>query len=190
MRHLSGPPSSPGWLARFRKELPGSFHADAPLLGLVFAFFVGGMIVASIAGARGIVSLYLYVPTYVVFVPGMIIYLIICHVIRVIATERPKRPLTRLKEDFGAVLATPRRIASALPILLALSFFGSTFTLVKSTIPMLHPFAWDRTFEQWDRWLTGGVAPVAIAASAAGPSRPSRRCSPGFMISGFFCWPS
>jgi hypothetical protein len=150
-------PSS--WLTRFRSELPEAFRANAPLLGLVFAFFVGGMVVASMAGARGIASLYLYVPTYVVFVPNMIVYLIICHVIRVIATERPKRPLARLKEDFRTILATPRRIASALPILIALPFFGSTFTLVKSVIPTLNPFAWDRTFERWDRWLMGGTAP-------------------------------
>jgi hypothetical protein len=147
------------WLARFRRELSGSLRASAPILGLVIVYFIAGMVLAQAAGAHGLASLYLYVPTYVVFVPNMVVYLIICHVIQVIVTERPNKPLARLKQDFCTVLVTPERVASALPILLCLPLFGSTFTLVKSTIPMLHPFAWDQTFERWDRWLLGGTAP-------------------------------
>jgi hypothetical protein len=147
------------WLVRFRSEIPGSLRISAPIMGLVLAYFIAAMVLADIAGARGLGSLYLYVPTYVVLVPNMIVYLIICHVIRVIATERPKRPLARLKQDFRTLLATPERIASALPILLCLPLFGSSFTMVKSTIPLLNPFSWDPTFERWDRWLLGGTAP-------------------------------
>ncbi|MGH6881023.1 phosphatase PAP2 family protein [Hypericibacter sp.] len=151
--------SASSWLARFTRELPRSFRSSAPILALVFAFLIGGIVLANLAGIEGFASLYFNVPTYVVFVPNMIVYLIICHVIRVIVTERPKRPLARFKQDFRTILATPERIASALPILLCLPLFGGTFTLVKSTIPLLNPFSWDRTFEQWDRWLLGGVAP-------------------------------
>jgi membrane-associated phospholipid phosphatase len=37
--------------------------------------------------------------------------------------------------------------------------FGGTFTVIKTSIPHFAPFSWDITFEQWDRWLHGGVAP-------------------------------
>ncbi|QEX20401.1 hypothetical protein FRZ61_03180 [Hypericibacter adhaerens] len=150
---------SPSWLARFRGELPGSLRRSAPILSLIAVYFTIGMIVADIADIGGITSVFLYVPLYVVLVPNMTVYLLICNVIRVIAAERPKRPLVRLKQEFWAVLATPQRLASALPILLFLPLFGSTFTMVKSTIPTLNPYGWDQTFEQWDRWLLGGAAP-------------------------------
>jgi membrane-associated phospholipid phosphatase len=37
--------------------------------------------------------------------------------------------------------------------------FAATFTVVKKSIPIFAPFIWDPTFEEWDRWLHGGVAP-------------------------------
>lgn len=151
--------SAPSWLARFAHALPRSFRTTAPILGLVCAFFIAGIVLANLAGTEDLASLYLFVPTYVAFIPNMIVYLIICHVVRVIVTERPKRPLARFKQDFRTVLATPERMASALPILLCLPLFGATFTLVKSSIPSLNPFSWDRTFAHWDRWLLGGKAP-------------------------------
>ena len=78
------------------------------------------------------------------------------------AAERPARPLTQLAREFRDSLATPRRLAHAAPILLAILIFGGTFTTIKASIPSLLPFAWDQDFDRLDRWLHGGAAPWEI----------------------------
>ena len=45
---------------------------------------------------------------------------------------------------------------------------ASTFTVIKMSIPSFAPFSWDTTFEEWDRWLHGGVAPWELIQPVLG----------------------
>lgn len=53
------------------------------------------------------------------------------------------------------------RLLQALPVLVLIPIFASSFTTFKAAIPRLHPYAWDKTLEAWDLALHGGTAPWA-----------------------------
>lgn len=153
--------SSP-WTTSFARELAESFRLHRPMMLLVLVYCVAGLGVALTAGMEGIGLHYLELPVYVTLLPTMTVFVVIFYVARVIIVDHPKRPLTRLWNDFRTDLITPHRVAMALPILICIPAFCTTFTMVKSTIPALQPFSWDPAFEQLDRWLTGGRAPWEI----------------------------
>lgn len=51
------------------------------------------------------------------------------------------------------------RLLHALPVLLLIPLFASSFTALKAVIPRLHPYSWDATLSHWDMALHGGKAP-------------------------------
>lgn len=156
---LAATPAITGYLRELAGELPGSLRHHAWLVGLVAAYFGVGVAVSRYIGAPAALSLDLYLPLYFTLLPIMLLVLVAGHALRVAITERPERPFLRLLTDLRTRLATPQRIANALPCLLFIPIFGGTFTLIKAAIPLLNPFSWDPTFERWDRWLHGGIAP-------------------------------
>lgn len=139
--------------------LPASFRQHVGFLGLVVAYWISGLVVAHMTGQSPLETITMYLPTYRSLVPLMIIALLTVRGLVIIVSERPARPLSQLVREFRTVFATPQRIAHALPVLVSLLVFGGTFTLVKTALPMLVPFAWDVPLEQFDRWLHGGIAP-------------------------------
>ncbi|MFZ5790547.1 MAG: phosphatase PAP2 family protein [Pseudomonadota bacterium] len=148
-----------GYLHALASELPGSFRRHAWLIALVAAYFGIGVAVSFYIGAPASLSLDLYLPTYFTLLPVMLLSLVAAHALYIVVVLRSKRPLLQLLTDLQTKLATPRRIANALPCLLFIPIFGGTFTLVKAAIPLLQSFSWDQRLEQWDRWLHGGTAP-------------------------------
>lgn len=144
---------------RFRSSLKASLRHQAAVLILVLAYWVGGMIVAHIAGLPPASTITTYLPTYMVMMPFMVLCLLAARGSIIMVAERPNRPLTQLWHEIRMSLATPERLAHALPMLVAMLAFGGTFTVFKAAIPFLTPFSWDQPFEELDRWLHGGVAP-------------------------------
>lgn len=71
---------------------------------------------------------------------------------------RPRRLLRHLAGELRAYLSRAR-LLFALPALLLLPVFISSFTLIKSAVPLLHPYAWDRRLADFDLALHGGVQP-------------------------------
>lgn len=51
------------------------------------------------------------------------------------------------------------RLLRALPVLLLIPVFASSFTILKSAIPYMHPYAWDSRLAELDMTLHGGVHP-------------------------------
>lgn len=145
--------------ARFFSSLITSLRRQSAVLILVLAYWLGGLVVGRMAGLPAASTITTYLPTYMVIMPFMILCLLAGRGIIIMAAERPKRPLTQLWDEIRTSLATPERIAHALPMLIAMLVFGGTFTVVKAAIPFLVPFSWDQPFEELDRWLHGGVAP-------------------------------
>lgn len=53
------------------------------------------------------------------------------------------------------------RLLQALPVLLMLPLFATSFTVVKAAIPHFHAYTWDARLAAWDLALHGGTAPWA-----------------------------
>ncbi len=144
---------------RFFASLLTSVRSLAVLLVLVLGYWLGGLVIAHLAGLPASSTITTYFRTYVVMVPFMILCLLAGRAIVIMAVERPDRPLTQLWREVSTSFVTPERLAHAAPVLVAMLVFGGTFTVVKAAIPFFVPFSWDQAFEQMDRWLHGGVAP-------------------------------
>ena len=54
---------------------------------------------------------------------------------------------------------TREKLLNCLPIVIFLPLFISSFTTFKVAIPIIHPYAWDKRFAQWDSILHMGVEP-------------------------------
>ena len=80
--------------------------------------------------------------------PGMLLTLVVGRCLVIMEIERRKT-----SADAGHRRAArnpmfiPRRIANALPMLIAMLVFGGTFTVIKSSIPFFNPYSWDVAFE-------------------------------------------
>lgn len=144
---------------RFFTALLPSIRGQAAVLIVVLAYWLGGLVIAQVAGLPAASTIVTYLPTYMVMMPFMILCLLAARAIIIMAVDRPTRPLTQLGHEMRTSLLTPERLAHAVPMLAAMLVFGGTFTVVKAAIPVLAPFSWDQAFEQMDRWLHGGVAP-------------------------------
>jgi hypothetical protein len=83
--------------------------------------------------------------------------------------EKEKRPLSRLSGliPFFSSWRGPLRIA--LPIIMV-GLVGSTYTSVKGMIPLLHPFAFDVSFAEFDQMLHFGIPPWQITHAIFGSS--------------------
>lgn len=147
------------YIVAIARELPSALNQQKLVIGIVLAYWLGGIVVGRIAGVPSASTISAYLPTYAIITPVMIVALVILRGLNIMVFERPKRPLTQLAWEFRTSLATSKRIAHALPMLLSMLLLGGTFTVVKASIPSLMPFSWDATFEQWDRTLHGGMAP-------------------------------
>lgn len=139
--------------------LPASIRAQAAVPLLVLVYWVCGVIVSLFSGVPPTKTITTYFDTFIVLVPFMAMALLVMRGVIIMAAERPSRPLSQLVQEIRTSLATPQRLAHALPVLLSMIVFGGTFTAMKASIPELMPFSWDPDFEALDRWLHGGVAP-------------------------------
>jgi len=147
------------YFAELARELRLSALGHRWLLGLVFAYWLAGVAIAYYANLPTGATVETYLPIYMEMMPGMLLALVVSRCLVIMLIERPARPLTQIIGELRGSMFIPRRIANALPMLIAMLVFGGTFTVIKSSIPFFNPFSWDVTFEAWDRWLHGGIAP-------------------------------
>ncbi|HJV00208.1 MAG TPA: phosphatase PAP2 family protein [Burkholderiaceae bacterium] len=76
----------------------------------------------------------------------------------VMVCKRPRALVHYLRQHIAAYL-TRHRLLQALPALLLLPVFASSFTIAKAAVPRLHPYDWDRRLAAIDQLLHGGVQP-------------------------------
>ncbi|MBA5686213.1 phosphatase PAP2 family protein [Rugamonas apoptosis] len=76
----------------------------------------------------------------------------------VMVYRRPRELVRYLRQHVAAYL-TRQRVLQALPALLLLPVFTSSFTIAKAAVPQLHPYDWDRRLAAADQLLHGGVQP-------------------------------
>ena len=80
---------------------------------------------------------------------------------------RPAHLLRHLRNGMAGFL-TADRLLLALPVLLALPFFTTSFTIFKAAISDFQPFAWDARFAALDQALHGGVQPWLLLQGILG----------------------
>ena len=94
-----------------------------------------------------------------------------------VLVQKPDRLVPALVVEVKTYLLNPRRIVSAVPILLLLTVFFSFFTSAKNLIPIINPFYLDPALVDFDKWLHFGKQPwewlqlvvgVALVSSAIG----------------------
>jgi hypothetical protein len=73
--------------------------------------------------------------------------------------ERPDRPTLALYRNILSVIGNRDILAKAFPMYLVLCLFMLVFAHVKSSIPVVQPFAWDETFDRWDVAMHFGRRP-------------------------------
>jgi hypothetical protein len=87
-----------------------------------------------------------------------LVFSVCSYALWVMIFKRPTHLLRYLRQHLVAYL-TRERIFFALPVLLMMPLFASSFSLVKSAIPLLNPYSWDAFMARSDAWLHGGVQP-------------------------------
>ena len=77
-----------------------------------------------------------------------------------IATElKPERPIPALVKDMKQYLASKRRMANGLPMVMIMMVFMYVFANLKAAIPVLNPLSWDTYFSHMDEVLHFGTQP-------------------------------
>ena len=80
------------------------------------------------------------------------------------------RALTRyMVDDLKTNYLTAERLMGALLVVALLPMFISLFTVLKTMIGVVNPYAWDPLFAEWDRILHGGVHPWILLQPLLGP---------------------
>lgn len=143
---------------RWQVALGASLHEHrwivAIMLVTIAAGLAMGLIIKAASGAAT-----LYFPVYIRLMPTMLVALLIGRLLYIALIVRPARPLMAFFDDIWNKTLTVERISLMLPILVLMPFFCNAFTILKSSITLIQPFAWDVRFEAVDRALHGNVAP-------------------------------
>ncbi len=86
------------------------------------------------------------------------LFALCAYALYVMTCKRPRQLVRYLREHVGSYLSS-QRLLHALPALLLLPLFASSFTIAKAAVPLLHPYEWDRRLAAADQLLHGGVQP-------------------------------
>lgn len=86
------------------------------------------------------------------------VFVLCGYTIHVMVMKRPERLCHFLYQDLRRYLSR-ERLLHALPVMLLIPLFASSFTVFKAAIPRLHPYTWDTTLSAWDIAVHGGKAP-------------------------------
>lgn len=129
------------------------------LLALIFAYFAAGFAVLEYVERPEKMTFPAYSLLALKMTGIFAIAFAILYPLAVMVFVRPANLLTYLAADIRTNWLTLERLAGGGLILLLLPRFISLFTVFKTLIPVVNPYAWDPLFAEWDRWLHGGVDP-------------------------------
>ncbi|MBA5639937.1 phosphatase PAP2 family protein [Duganella sp. LX20W] len=86
------------------------------------------------------------------------LFTLCAYTLYVMVCKRPRQLIAYLRRRIGTYV-TGQRLLHALPALLLLPLFATSFTITKAAVPLLHPYDWDTRLAAADRLLHGGVQP-------------------------------
>ncbi|HEY1149747.1 MAG TPA: phosphatase PAP2 family protein [Pseudoduganella sp.] len=89
------------------------------------------------------------------------------YAVYVMVIIRPRQLLRHLGGSLQAYISRDR-LLFALPAIVLIPVFAASFSLIKSSLPMMHPFSWDERLAVADQLLHGGVQPWVWLHAALG----------------------
>src|ERR1700733_8624197 len=124
--------------------------------------------VSSASGDAGQISLWLYGSLFTKSTILIGVTLLTPRMIYIMVVVRPERLTRAIVLDLRSNYLARRRLLNAIPIIVLLSIFSSTFTSLKNMIPLLHPYNWDTTLTALDLALHFGVLPWRLVQPIVG----------------------
>lgn len=161
----AGSPTARRWWSLLRKSIGAHAIFLAIAVGYLLVYKAADALVPAMAAKSGI-----EVVAGILFfsIPMALFALLIFKFVELAVYEKPDRALPALWRNFSAVLKDRRAMANGLPMFAALVIFMYVFTMVKANISVLQPFAWDQTFDDWDRILHFGYRPWELLQPIVG----------------------
>lgn len=147
-----------GFWARHRllTVIIGVYLAGVLLLGASYDLNVSGGNAAYLA------------TSLLIKIPQMIFFVLLWRAIQLTYVQRvPDRSLA-LKSEVRGFLTDFDRMTTGLVTSVIMILMLVAFAQAKTLIPYIHPFSWDVTFMEWDRWLHFGHHPYELAHSLFG----------------------
>ena len=129
---------------------------------LVAVYALCGLVAINVFDLPDKMSLSLYSLVNLQLMLGFAGAWLLCYPLYVMVVHRPERLTRYLIDDLRVNYLTVERVVGALVIAAFLPTFLSVFTGFKTMISVTNPYAWDATFEAWDRWLHFGWHPWEI----------------------------
>lgn len=131
-------------------------------IAVVTLYAVAGLLAVRVYDLPDRMSLSLYSLVNLELMLGFAAAWALCYPVYVMVVRRPARLTRYMIEDLRANYLTVERATGALIVAVFLPSFLSVFTGFKTMISVTNPYAWDATFEAWDRWLHLGWQPWEI----------------------------
>lgn len=155
--------------APIRSVSPGYWRwvlrEQAVLIGLVAAYWLAALMVSDFYDLP-----HRLLPNFTGYASALAVPLALAfcwYAISVMVYVRPER-LTRYLFTSLRSYITPERLLFALPVILLIPLFASTFTFFKSAIPIIQPYTWDARLTEWDYLLHGGEHPWVLLQAFLG----------------------
>jgi hypothetical protein len=139
-----------------------SFAEHSVLIALVTLHLLAALLVQASYSTRqlqlsGVIISMLIAPVFTLC--GYVVY--------VMAVVRPRHLLRHLSGTLQMYISRDR-LLFALPAILLIPVFAASFSLIKSSLPLMHPFSWDERLASADRLIHGGVQPWVWLQSLLG----------------------
>ena len=130
-------------------------HRALLLIGLLYTAAAAALLTGKLPGVSDIINV---LAGFLLATLTGPVFILCGYTIHVMLMKRPHRLCHYLYHDMRRYLSN-ERLLHALPAILLIPIFASSFTVFKAAIPSLHPYTWDATLSAWDLALHGGVAP-------------------------------
>lgn len=148
--------------------LLGTVRAHVWLIAPIEAYILFAYGLAMFLGKPGSFSFLGYAPTLAVAAPILCGAFLVARMSYVTLFIRPRRLVRFIIDDLRCNYLTRERLLHGLPVVLLLPLFSSAGTLLKTLMPMIHPYDWDPTLTAWDSTLHFGMAPWRILQPVLG----------------------
>lgn len=167
-----------GWVARFRRAL----IEDVPFLSLVAGFTATAFLLERTIGVPAHLNLQvswdrMAVFTVLYFIPAVLGFLVYGKIVKqrsLFVAETWRALVVRILE--------PAQSLNYLLIFVSLPFFMNVLVAFKASIPIIHPFAWDVRFMEWDRMLHFGLHPWQVLQPLLGQPAITRAIDFGYYL--------
>ncbi|WP_319583367.1 phosphatase PAP2 family protein [uncultured Pseudodesulfovibrio sp.] len=138
------------------RELLNGFRVHIPFIAYILCYMALLIMVAYLQGRTEVIRFNMYD----VLPIGSLIFILayfLGRTLNIVIVERPAGMGRYIANDIRQHIR--ERLPIALPVMVFLPLFMSTFTAFKVLIPVNNPYSWDATFAALDAFIHGGVQP-------------------------------